>query len=89
MVLITEGSALNKHFDYYDDYIDEKEPYRKTFERNARGTTDAGLLWLLNEYDSDKPYFLWLHYQDTHGPFHPPADKPVEFTYPEPHPIPN
>jgi arylsulfatase len=84
MVLTTEASALDVHFDYFDDYLDDKEPYRKVFERNARATTDAGLLWLVEAYDSKKPYFLWLHYQDTHGPYHPPPDKPVEFTHPRP-----
>jgi arylsulfatase A-like enzyme len=87
IVLTKEASGLDSHFDYYDDYIDEKEPYRNVFERNARATTDAGFKWYASAYDSKKPYFLWLHYQDTHGPYHPPPDKPVEFSHPEPRPI--
>jgi len=87
IVLTSEASDLNLHFDYFDDYVDEKEPYRKVYERNARATTDAGFQWYASAYDPKKPFFLWLHYQDTHGPYHPPPDKPVEFTHPEPHPI--
>jgi arylsulfatase A-like enzyme len=87
MVLTSEACTLDTHFDYYDDYIDNKEPYRDIYERNARSTTDAGILWLLDQYDPNKPYFLWLHYQDTHGPYHPPPDKPVEFSHPEPLPV--
>jgi len=87
MVLIALASGLDEHFEYFDDYIDEKEPHREVFERNARGTTEAGLIWLSKAHVSKQPYFLWLHYQDTHGPYHPPKDKPVTFTHPEPLPI--
>lgn len=87
IVLTTEASDLNLHFDYYDDYIDEKEPYRNVYERNARATTDAGFQWYATGYDPKKPFFLWLHYQDTHGPYHPPPDKPVNYTHSEPLPI--
>jgi len=58
MVLISEACSLNTHFDYYDDYIDKVEPHRRTFERSARATTNAGLLWMNKTYDPAKPYFL-------------------------------
>lgn len=84
IVLTSEAMSLNLHFDYYDDYVDEKEPYRNVYERNARATTDAGIHWMVTAYDPNKPYFLWLHYQDTHGPYRPPPDKPVSFSHDEP-----
>jgi arylsulfatase A-like enzyme len=40
---------------------------------NARIVTDQGLRWL-REDDDDKPFFLWLHYMDPHGPYVPPAE---------------
>lgn len=84
IVLTSEAMRLNLHFDYYDDFVDEKEPYRNIYERNARATTDAGIHWLATTYDSSKPFFLWLHYQDPHGPYHPPPDKPVSFSHDKP-----
>jgi arylsulfatase A-like enzyme len=81
MVLTREAIGLDTHFDYYDDYLEEKELYRKIFERNARGNTDAALLWSKLTYDPEQPYFLWIHYQDPHGPYFPPADKPIDFTH--------
>ncbi len=87
VVLTGECTDLNLHFDYYDDFVDEKEPYRQVYERNARSTTAAGVEWLTKFYSPDRPFFLWIHYQDTHGPYHPPDDKPVDFTHDEPVPI--
>jgi arylsulfatase A-like enzyme len=40
---------------------------------NARIVTDHGLRWL-RERDTEKPFFLWLHYIDPHGPYIPPAE---------------
>jgi arylsulfatase len=84
IVLTSEATSLNLHFDYFDDYVDEKEPYRNVYERNARATTDAGIQWMVTTHDPKKPFFLWLHYQDPHGPYHPPPDKPVSFSHDEP-----
>jgi arylsulfatase A-like enzyme len=82
-VLTEEAIDLNPHFDYYDDYITEPEPYRKVWERTAEPTTAAAVAWHMTAYDPLKPYFLWIHYQDPHGPYHPPRDKPVDFTHEE------
>jgi arylsulfatase len=80
-VLTEEAMDLNFHFDYYDDYVYEPEPYRKAWERTAESTTAAAFAWYVAAYDSLKPYFLWIHYQDPHGPYHPPLDKPTAFTH--------
>src|SRR5204863_7160713 len=39
----------------------------------APATTDAALAWL-DQRTSDAPFFLWVHFQDPHGPYTPPAD---------------
>ena len=81
VVLCREATKLNLHFDFYDDFVDQKEPYRDIYERNAKDTTNAGIYWVEKDYKAGKPYFLWLHYQDPHGPYHPPSDKPKDFTH--------
>jgi arylsulfatase A-like enzyme len=40
---------------------------------NARIVTDQGLRWL-RDGDRSRPFFLWLHYMDPHGPYEPPPD---------------
>jgi arylsulfatase A-like enzyme len=40
---------------------------------NATLVTDQGIA-LLEELASDRPFFLWLHYMDPHGPYLPPRE---------------
>ena len=88
MMLTTEASGLGSHFDHYDDFVDERERYRDdTFERNAARTTEAVLAWLGKGRDQDRPLFLWVHYMDPHGPYHPPDDWPRTFRHDSPLPI--
>jgi arylsulfatase len=42
-------------------------------ERVAGDTTDAALAWL-DGRGEERPFFLWVHYQDPHGPYTPPAE---------------
>ncbi|HED66887.1 MAG TPA: hypothetical protein ENJ09_15195 [Planctomycetes bacterium] len=64
--------SLSQGFLTYDDEFDAVEPNRpKVLERRAKSTTDAALAWLA-EHDAER-FFLWVHYQDPHGPYTPPA----------------
>jgi arylsulfatase A-like enzyme len=38
---------------------------------DARTVTDQALAWLAQR-DGQRPFFLWLHYMDPHGPYVPP-----------------
>lgn len=88
MMLTQEASGLGTHFDYYDDFVDERERYRDdTFERNATRTTQAVLDWLDKGRAKDRPLFLWVHYMDPHGPYHPPDEWPRTFRHDSPLPI--
>ncbi len=40
---------------------------------NATIVTNQALKWLA-ERKTDRPYFLWLHYMDPHGPYVPPKE---------------
>ena len=83
-VLTDEAIGIANRFDYYDDYLDDIEPYRDIYERNARRTTDAALHWLKNEYNPQEPSFLWIHYIDPHGPYHPPNEWEPSFNHDAP-----
>jgi arylsulfatase len=81
-VLADSASGLGDRFDHYDDDVDEQEPFRKEMlERSAARTTDAAIHWMTNVRHSTKPHFLWVHYMDPHGPYRPPADRPVDFSH--------
>ena len=97
MMLTREASGLGPQFEYFDDFVDERERYRgDTYERNAERTTDAVLKWLDGRKERDsatgtkeatRPLFLWVHYMDPHGPYHPPDNWKRSFTHPSPLPI--
>jgi arylsulfatase A-like enzyme len=84
VVLTDEAIGLAGRFDHYDDFVDEKEPYRLGFERTARRTTDAALRWIGGRADPRRPVFLWVHYIDPHGPYLPPERWRSRFDHPEP-----
>lgn len=67
--------GIAQGFDHYDDEMGEAEGLREGhFERLADATTDAAIAWLGARADSNAPFFLWVHYQDPHGPYTPPAE---------------
>ena len=72
MVLTDEAIGFGERFDHFDDFLDRRESRRRVFERNAEATTNAALLWLVQERDPNRPLFLWVHYIDPHGPYRPP-----------------
>jgi arylsulfatase A-like enzyme len=72
--------GLEAGFDVYDDELPAREANRPDFfERPAGSTTERALAWL--DPQGERPIFLWLHYQDPHGPYTPPA--PFTDSFPE------
>ena len=68
------GAGVQQGFAHFDDAMDVPERSRPSLkERLAPQTTDAALAWL-DARSGDEPFFLWVHYQDPHGPYTAPAD---------------
>ena len=71
-------SGLARDFDVYDDALPQVEQTRDSPERIAPDTTRAALAVAerLRAADADdaQHYFLWVHYQDPHGPYTPPQE---------------
>lgn len=74
------GAGVQQGFDHYDDDMRVKERNRRLYERFAPDTTSAAIQWMegAKERGEDR-YFLWVHYQDPHGPYEPPDDLLAEF----------
>jgi arylsulfatase A-like enzyme len=66
-------TKLDRGFDRYDDQLDRVELNRVHPERIA-GETRAAALRMLDELAvvDGSPVFLWVHFQDPHGPYTPP-----------------
>jgi arylsulfatase len=65
--------GLDAGFDLYDDALPDHEANRPVFERTAEKTTARATRWLRETREAPQPRFLWVHYNDPHGPYTPPA----------------
>jgi len=78
--VLRESSGLAAGFDLYDDALPQREAVRKWPERVAADTTAAALAVLDGcTPGADARCFLWVHYQDPHGPYTPSADRRRRF----------
>jgi arylsulfatase A-like enzyme len=67
--------ALGQGFEIYDQRMTRRERNRPGYaEREAAATTDAALAWA--QVKAREPWFLWVHFQDPHGPYEPPGSSP-------------
>jgi arylsulfatase len=82
--------GFDQGFDVYDDHTPGSEAGGRAWpERTADATTDRALE-LLEQLRLSQPFFLWVHYQDPHGPYTPPAPYRERFRDPKlpPRPLP-
>jgi arylsulfatase A-like enzyme len=70
--LVGQGLGFDRGFDSFDARMTGVEPNRPTGTRNASETTDAALGELTDLSRQSKPWFLWVHYLEPHGPYRPP-----------------
>jgi len=77
-VMLQRRVGLDNGFDRYDDELPVTETNRgDMFERRAEQTTAHALAWLSAERRG--PFFLWVHYNDPHGPYVPPPPYDEQF----------
>ncbi|MCE9593240.1 MAG: sulfatase-like hydrolase/transferase [Planctomycetes bacterium] len=74
-------AGVAQGFDHFDDRMTAQEKNRVAYERDATATTNAALEWL-DARPRDQRFFLWVHYQDPHGPYLPPQRIAAEFDRP-------
>ncbi|MGH0028547.1 MAG: sulfatase [Myxococcota bacterium] len=81
-LLLAGRLGFARGFDVYDDELTVPESNRPhVLERRADDTTERALHWLAA---GDEPAFLWVHYQDPHGPYTPPPPFDAAFEVPAP-----
>ncbi|MHC4458127.1 MAG: sulfatase [Planctomycetota bacterium] len=71
-------------FTIFDDTLNERELVRKLPERIAEYATNRAIE-LLEQYHNEQ-LFMWIHYQDPHGPYTPPERFAKLFTNPNQEP---
>jgi arylsulfatase len=72
-LVLRRSSGVDAGFARFDDRMRQRERVREAPERTAVNTTRAALVLLGELLAADRaPVFLWVHYQDPHGPYTPP-----------------
>lgn len=79
--VLQKGRGYEQGFMIYDDTMNEQELVRKQPERIAEHTTNRAIE-LLKQFHKDQT-FMWIHYQDPHGPYTPPARSAKLFWNPD------
>lgn len=74
---ITSAVNFDEGFEHFDDALPEREASRPQPERIAEHTVDAALNWLGAHRAA--PFFCWVHLEDPHGPYTPPAEHSASF----------
>jgi len=87
-MMLRRRMGFDNGFLFYDDVLLDREANRMVEERIADKTTERALRWLAEE--REKPFFLWVHYNDPHGPYEPPPpyDTPLSPANPQERPLP-
>ncbi len=68
--VLNRQRRLHRGFSIYDDRMTRQERNRPGMrEREAAELSDSALHWARV---AREPWFLWVHYQDPHGPYEPP-----------------
>jgi hypothetical protein len=71
--VLRQGSGIATGFAEYDDHMGQREKVRNVPERVSLDTARAALSLLDALYEKKRaPVFLWVHFQDPHGPYIPP-----------------
>ena len=78
--VLRKNSRFYQGFDVYDDTMDQKELVRGLPERIAEHTTTCAIN-ILKRHKAGG-FFMWIHYQDPHGPYTP--QKPYDSLFLEP-----
>jgi arylsulfatase len=76
--VLRRASGIDSGFERFDDHMRSREKVRRVPERAAQQTTAAALA-ALDDVRGEKPVFLWVHYQDPHGPYAPPESRRAAF----------
>jgi arylsulfatase len=66
---LNRSRNLQQGFDVYDDHTTPSATGGLP-RRSAQETTDAAIAWVRG---TERPFFLWIHYREPHGPYDSPA----------------
>lgn len=75
--VLRRGEGFEQGFEVFDDTMKQRELVRQVPERIAADATTRAIE--LVKESGPRPTFMWIHYQDPHGPYTPPAGFAEQF----------
>ena len=76
-VVANGAVASDFNFDQgFDTYVEswQQPPRADGADPNGAGVVNELVRSILDKFEDDKPYFLWVHYLDPHFPYTPPGE---------------
>jgi len=71
--VLDRTTGIQQGFTFFDEPRGVAKNSKHPVERRGDAVTDEALAWALTRHDRDRPFFLWAHYYDPHGPFEAPT----------------
>lgn len=68
--VLRKGQGFEQGFDVYDAQMDERELNRRNVCERIAEKTSESVMSILRRHSGEN-FFLWVHYQDPHGPYTP------------------
>jgi len=69
--VLATGTGIERGFAVFDEPTGVQRDIQHEVERSAAAVTDSALSWALARHFAAKPFLLWAHYYDPHGPYEP------------------
>jgi arylsulfatase A-like enzyme len=71
--ILDDSTGIERGFEVYDLPTGQARDRQHPVERRADAVTDSALSWTITRHLNGKPFLLWAHYYDAHGPWEPAA----------------
>jgi len=68
--VLQKATNIGQGFTSYDDDLPQREANRMFYERDGSLTAQAAIRWLVRN-GRKKKFFVFIHFQDPHGPYYP------------------
>ena len=69
--VLAKETGIDRGFAVFDEPTGVQRDIQHEVERSAAAVTDEAMSWALARHFTAKPFLLWAHYYDPHGPYEP------------------
>jgi arylsulfatase A-like enzyme len=74
-LVLEQGTGIEQGFEVWDQPTGVQHDSQHPVERRGAAVTDSALYWAGRREDEQRPFLLWVHYYDAHGPYDAPQER--------------